>query len=297
MGKTDKKDKKNRKTDGGKTNDRPAAAAALAEPSAEAGAARKRLSREVYEAELARLQGDLVQLQRWIQTTGARIVVVFEGRDAAGKGGLIKALTDRVSPRIFRVVALPAPTDRERTQIYLQRFIAHFPAAGEITIFDRSWYNRAGVERVMGFCSDEQYERFLRVCPDWEHDFIESGLMLVKYWLEVDKEEQTRRFTSRINDPRKTWKLSPMDLESHRRWYDYSRARDAMLAATHTPKSPWHIIDGNDKRRARLNCIAHFLSLIPFERTKDETVKLPKRQEPDGYVEADTEHLKVTPRY
>jgi len=291
VGKKDKKDKKNRKADDSQ------AAAGTPEPSAATDGAHAPLSRAFYEAELARLQGDLVQLQRWIQNTGERIVVVFEGRDAAGKGGVIKALTDRVSPRVFRVVALPAPTDREKTQIYLQRFIAHFPAAGEITIFDRSWYNRAGVERVMGFCSDEQYERFLRVCPAWEHDFIESGLTLVKYWLEVGKEEQTRRFTSRINDPRKTWKLSPMDLESHRRWYDYSRARDAMLAATHTPKSPWHIIDGNDKRRARLNCIAHFLSLIPFEKTKDETVKLPKRQEPDGYVEADLEHLKVKSRY
>ena len=291
MGKKDKKDKKNRKADDSQ------AAAGTPEPSAATDAAQTPLSRSAYEAELARLQGDLVQLQRWIQNTGARIVVVFEGRDAAGKGGVIKALPARVSPRVFRVVALPAPTDREKTQIYLQRFIAHFPAAGEITIFDRSWYNRAGVERVMGFCSDEQYERFLRVCPAWEHDFIESGMTLVKYWLEVGKEEQTRRFTSRINDPRKTWKLSPMDLESHRRWYDYSRARDAMLAATHTPKSPWHVIDGNDKRRARLNCIAHFLSLIPFEKTKDETVKLPKRQESDGYVEADHEHLKVKSRY
>lgn len=255
------------------------------------------LSRVEYERELNRLQGELVQLQYWIKRTGKRVVVVFEGRDAAGKGGIIKRLVDRVSPRVFRVTALPSPTDREKTQIYFQRYIEHFPAAGEILIFDRSWYNRAGVERVMGFCTDEQYERFLYVCPRWEEEFVGSGIMLIKYWFDISKEEQTRRFNERMSDPRKTWKLSPMDLESHRRWYDYSRARDRMLAVTHTEHCPWHVVEGDDKRRARLNCISHFLSLFPYERTKPEKIELPKRQDADGYEEKDLSALKIATRF
>ena len=210
--------------------------------------------------------------------TGAKVVVIFEGRDAAGKGGVIKRITERVSPRVFRVVALPAPSERERSQIYFQRYFEHFPAGGEIVLFDRSWYNRLGVERVMGFCTDEEYERFLKVCPAWEIDIIEAGVTLIKYWFEVSKDEQTRRFCERINDPRKIWKLSGMDLESHRRWYDYSRARDAMFAATDTEKSPWYVVNGDDKRRARLNCISHFLSLIPYEKIDLKKVTLPPRQ-------------------
>jgi polyphosphate kinase 2 len=246
-----------------------------------------KMRRVEYEAALARLQAELVRLQYWIRDSGERIVVVFEGRDAAGKGGAIKRLTERVSPRTFRVVALPAPSERERSQIYLQRFIQHFPAAGEITIFDRSWYNRAGVEHVMGFCTQEEYERFLRSCPAWERDIIGSGIRMIKYWFDISKEEQTRRFTARINDPRKIWKLSPMDLKSHRHWYDYSRARDAMFAATHTPASPWHIVEADDKRRARLNCIAHFLDAVPYKKVEFNKVKLPKRQGAGGYKEPD----------
>jgi polyphosphate kinase len=242
-----------------------------------------KLKRKVYEKEIAKLHVELVKLQLWVKHTGPRIVVVFEGKDAAGKGGVIKRITERVSPRIFRVAALPAPSERERSQIYFQRYLQHFPAAGEVVLFDRSWYNRAGVERVMGFCTDEEYERFLKVCPAWERDFIDAGLTLVKYWFEIGQEEQTRRFSERISDPRKIWKLSPMDLESHRRWYDYARARDAMFAATDTPESPWYVVRADDKRRARLNCIAHFLSLIPYKEIPREEVILPPRQDADGY--------------
>jgi polyphosphate kinase len=242
-----------------------------------------KLKRKEYEKEIAKLHVELVKLQLWVKHTGPRIVVVFEGKDAAGKGGVIKRITERVSPRIFRVVALPAPSERERSQIYFQRYLQHFPAAGEVVLFDRSWYNRAGVERVMGFCTDEEYERFLKVCPAWERDFIDAGLTLVKYWFEIGQEEQTRRFSERISDPRKIWKLSPMDLESHRRWYDYARARDAMFAATDTPESPWYVVRADDKRRARLNCIAHFLSLIPYKEIPREEVILPPRQDADGY--------------
>jgi len=249
----------------------------------EPSAPKPRLKRKEYEEEISKFHAELVKVQFWVKHAGARIVVVFEGKDAAGKGGVIKRITERVSPRVFRVVALPAPTERERSQIYFQRYFRHFPAAGEIVIFDRSWYNRAGVERVMGFCTDEEYERFLKVCPAWERDIIDAGITLIKYWFEINQEEQTRRFSERINDPRKIWKLSPMDLESHRRWYDYARARDAMFAATDTPWSPWYVVNADDKRRARLNCIAHFLSLIPYQEIPREKVTLPPRQKAKGY--------------
>ena len=231
----------------------------------------------------------------WVQKKGLKVIVVFEGRDAAGKGGVIKRITERVSPRVFRVVALPAPTEREKSQLYLQRYIPHFPAAGEVIIFDRSWYNRAGVERVMGFCSETQIKRFLLLCPLWERVVVESGIILVKYWFEVSQEEQTRRFESRINDGRKIWKLSPMDLESHRRWYDFSRARDEMLLRTDTPFAPWYIVDADDKRRARLNCIAHLLSVIPYEEIKRDKVKLPDRQKAKGYKEPTNRSYKKVP--
>jgi polyphosphate kinase 2 len=244
-----------------------------------------KLKRKEYEEQIAWFHAELVKVQFWVKHTGARIIVLFEGRDAAGKGGVIKRITERVSPRVFRVVALPAPSERERSQIYFQRYFEHFPAAGEIVIFDRSWYNRAGVERVMGFCTDEEYDRFLKQTPAWERDIIDAGLTLIKYWFEVSQDEQTRRFSERMNDPRKIWKLSPMDLESHRRWYDYSRARDAMFAATDTPESPWYVVKADDKRRARLNCIAHFLSSILYKEIPREKVALPSRQKAKGYEE------------
>ncbi|SMG53152.1 polyphosphate kinase 2 [Paraburkholderia susongensis] len=260
-------------------------------------AAKPKLPRQEYEAKMAELHVELVKLQFWAKHAGARIIVIFEGRDAAGKGGVIRRITERVSPRVFRVVALPAPSERERTQIYFQRYFEHFPAAGEVVIFDRSWYNRAGVEKVMGFCTDDQYHRFLRLCPAWEKDIIDAGIVLIKYWFEVSKEEQTRRFSERMTDGRKTWKLSPMDLESHRRWYDYSRARDAMFEATDTKVSPWYVVEGNDKRRARLNCIAHFLSLIPYEETALPQVELPPRQRANGYKEPDYPYRRVQAKY
>jgi len=244
----------------------------------------QRLDSKSYNRELARLQGELVKLQFWVKHTGARIVVLFEGRDAAGKGGVIKRITERVSPRVFRLVALPAPSERERSQVYIQRYIPHLPAGGEVVIFDRSWYNRAGVERVMGFCSEAECQRFLEICPRVEHWLIDSGLQLIKYWFEVSMDEQTRRFEERIRDARKLWKLSPMDLESHRRWYDYSCARDAMFAATDTDFSPWYVVNADDKRRARLNCIAHLLSQISYEDVPMAKVRLPKRQKSRGYV-------------
>ena len=255
------------------------------DPGSEQNDAKPKLKRKEYEEQIAKLHAELVKLQFWIKQTGARIIVLFEGRDAAGKGGAIKRLTERVSHRVFREVALPAPSERERTQIYFQRYFQHFPAAGEVVIFDRSWYNRAGVERVMGFCTDEEYDRFLLVCPEWEKDIINAGVTLIKYWFEVGQEEQTRRFSARINDPRKIWKLSPMDLEAHRRWYDYSRARDAMFAATDIPESPWYVVKADNKRRARLNCISHFLSMIPYEAPPQQKVVLPPRQKPKGYQE------------
>ncbi len=250
-----------------------------------------------FEKELEKLQVELVKLQRWVVHKGLRVIIVFEGRDAAGKGGTIKRITERVSPRVFRVVALPAPTEREKTEMYIQRYMAHFPAAGEVIIFDRSWYNRAGVEHVMGFCTQEQYEDFLQKTPLAEHLIIQNGIILIKYWLEVSEEEQDRRFKSRINDGRKIWKLSPMDVESHRRWYDYSRARDAMFEATDTEESPWYVINSNDKKRARLNCIAHLLSLIPYKDLPVEEVKLGKRQSPNGYKEPERAYHMVPEVY
>ena len=233
--------------------------------------------------ELQRLQAELVQIQEWVKASGAKIVVIFEGRDAAGKGGVIKRITERVSPRVFRVVALPAPTEREKTQWYGQRYIAHLPAAGEVVIFDRSWYNRAGVERVMGFCTEQEVERFLNTVPAFEENFAAAGIQLIKYWLTVDHDIQRKRFQDRIDDPRKHWKLSPMDLESPRRWYDYSRARDAMFEATDTPAAPWHIVRSDDKRRARLNCMNHLIDAIPYEPVPHEAPVLPARNEDDAY--------------
>jgi polyphosphate kinase len=243
------------------------------------------MSRKEFERKLKPLHVELVKLQLWAQQTGMRAVVIFEGRDAAGKGGAIKAITDRVSPRVFRITALPAPSEREKTQMYIQRYMAHLPAAGEIILFDRSWYNRAGVEHVMGFCSDEEYETFLRGCPIVERSIVQNGIILIKYWFEVGQAQQAERFEERIKDGRKIWKLSGMDLESYRRWYDFSRARDAMFAATDTEFAPWYVINADDARRARLNCITHLLSKLPYQELPRETVKLAKRQSPDGYVE------------
>ena len=245
--------------------------------------AHPKLKRKVYERELRALQVQLCHLQDWVRQTGARIIVVFEGRDAAGKGGTIKALTERVSPRVFRVTALPAPSDRQKTQMFIQRYIEHFPAAGEIVIFDRSWYNRAGVEHVMGFCSDADHRRFLELCPRIERFIVGGGTQLIKFWLEVGRKEQKRRFLARIDDPLRQWKLSPMDLESYSRWYDYSLARDAMLAATDIDEAPWYIVRSDDKRRARLNCIAHLLHLIPYRTVEREAVTLPKRVKDNAY--------------
>ena len=243
----------------------------------------KGLKRKKYEKELRRLQAELCKLQDWVKYKGLRVMIVFEGRDAAGKGGTIRAITERVSPRVFRLAALPAPSDREKSQMYMQRYMAHFPSAGEIVIFDRSWYNRAGVERVMGFCTDEQYKAFLKLCPTAEKYIVDAGILLIKYWLEVGKKEQHRRFEARLKDPLRQWKLSPMDLESFRRWYDYSRARDKMLEATDTKYAPWHLIRSDDKRRARLNCISHLLGLIPYKKAPREKIKLPKRSEKGSY--------------
>jgi polyphosphate kinase 2 len=236
-----------------------------------------KLSKKEYESEMKRLQGELVKLQYWVKEKGLRVVLVFEGRDAAGKGGVIKRITERVSPREFRVVALPAPSERQKSQLYIQRYLEHFPAAGEVVIFDRSWYNRAGVEHVMGFCSDDEYKDFMRDTPEFEEYIIERGVILIKYWFVVGMEEQARRFQSRIHDPRKVWKLSPMDVESYTRWYEYSKARDKMLAATDTDHAPWHIVRSDDKKRARLNCITHFLSQFPYEELPRQKVDLGKR--------------------
>ena len=236
-----------------------------------------------YEKQLRKLQVELCHLQRWVKEKGLRVIIVFEGRDGAGKGGTIRALTERLSPRIFRVIALPAPSDREKSQMYLQRYIQRFPARGEVVIFDRSWYNRAGVEYVMGFCSPEQHKRFLELCPQIEQFLIEGGTILIKLWLEVGNDEQERRFQARIEDPVRQWKLSPMDLPSRERWYDYSRARDVMLKKTDTKIAPWYIVRSDDKRRARLNCISHFLRLIPYEEVPHDKVKLPKRLTKDAY--------------
>ena len=247
-----------------------------------------KLNRKKYEKELVKLQARLCVLQEWVKAKGAKIIVVFEGRDAAGKGGLIKAISERVSPRVFRVVALPAPSDREKSQMYLQRYIPHFPAAGEIVIFDRSWYNRAGVERVMGFCTKDEYERFLEICPTFERHLVDNGMQLIKFWLEVGDKEQRKRFEARISDPMRQWKLSPMDLPSRAKWYDYSRARDAMLKATDTRDAPWHIVRSDDKRRARLNAIAHLLKLIPHKKIKRSKIKLPSRSMKHAYNDEKT---------
>jgi polyphosphate kinase 2 len=254
------------------------------------GDAQSKIDKKDYEAEIFKLQVELVKLQEWVKATNARIVVIFEGRDAAGKGGIIKRIIEGVSPRIFRVVALPAPTERQKLQLHAQRYIEHLPSGGEIVIFDRSWYNRAGVEYVMGFCTKEEHRQFLRDCPAFEAFLVSQGIILLKYWLEVSEKEQHKRFLARIEDPSKRWKLSPMDLESHRRWYDYSRARDAMLAATDTPASPWYIVPSDDKKRARLNCIAHILSSIPYEEIPYTPPKLGARQHPKGYVEPNQVH-------
>jgi polyphosphate kinase 2 len=254
-----------------------------------------KLKNKEFESQLAKLQAELVKVQLWVQEKGLRVIVVFEGRDAAGKGGVIKRITERVSPRVFRLVALPAPTDREKSQMYIQRYISHFPAAGEVVIFDRSWYNRAGVERVMGFCTQQEVSRFLELCPAWERAIVESGIILIKYWFEVSQQEQTKRFRSRINDGRKIWKLSPMDLESHRRWYDFSRARDEMLVATDTSYAPWYIVNADDKKRARLNCISHLLSVIPYKAVQRDNVKLPDRQKAHGYSEPKNRRYNVVP--
>ena len=242
-----------------------------------------RMKRKVYEKELRKLQVELCHLQQWVKAKNLRAIILFEGRDTAGKGGTIKAITERVSPRVFRVVALPAPSDRDKSQMFFQRYMQHFPAAGEIVIFDRSWYNRAGVERVMGFCTKEETKRFLNVVPQVEKAVIDSGVILFKYWLEVSPEEQTRRLEDRIHDKRKVWKLSPMDLLSYGRWHDYSRARDEMFKATDTKFAPWHVVPSDDKRRARINLITHLLSQIPYKRAPRSKIKLPKRQKDKGY--------------
>jgi len=244
---------------------------------------KEKLDRKTHDKEIKKLQTELVKLQEWVKHEGLRVVVIFEGRDAAGKGGVIKRITERVSPRVFRVVALPAPSDREKTQFYYQRYLTHLPAAGEVVLFDRSWYNRAGVERVMGFCTDKEYGEFIRTCSGWERALVDSGIILIKYWLTVDNEGQEERFKERIEDPRKHWKLSPMDVEARRKWYDYGRARDAMFEATDTSWAPWYVVDSNDQRRGRLNCITHLLSLIPYKDLPYEPVELPPRSEKGAY--------------
>src|SRR5580692_5032330 len=256
-------------------------------PEGHAEGAPGKMKTKEYEEHMRSLHAELVAMQEWGKKSGAKICIVFEGRDTAGKGGTIKRITERVSPRVFRVVALPTPTEREKTQMYIQRYIQHFPAAGEVVIFDRSWYNRAGVEPVMGFCTPEDTERFLELAPAVEKAMADSGILLLKYWLEVSPDEQTRRLTSRIDDPRKIWKLSALDLKSYSRWYDYSRARDAMFAATDTAWAPWYIADADDKKRARLNIISHLLSQVPYKPLAHRDITLPKRQKARGYVEPD----------
>ena len=244
---------------------------------------REPLSRREYDKELKKLHVELVKLQEWVKHKGLKICIVFEGRDGAGKGGTIKAITERVSPRVFRVIALPAPTEREKSQMYVQRYLPHFPAAGEVVIFDRSWYNRAGVERVMGFCTDEQYEHFLRLTPSFERELVTNGIILLKYFLDVSQDEQRRRFQARIEDPLKHWKLSPMDVESVRRWWDYTKAYQAMIAATDSPAAPWFVVPADDKRRARLNLIRHMLDQIPYREIEPDLPKIPKAQsQPKG---------------
>jgi polyphosphate kinase 2 len=279
MAKKKKKDERDR-------DDAESRASSSAAGEAAAGPPPK-MKRKEYERQMRILHGELVAMQEWVKDSGAKVCIVFEGRDTAGKGGTIKRITERVSPRVFRVVALPTPTEREKSQMYIQRYLPHFPAAGEVVIFDRSWYNRAGVEPVMGFCTPQETERFLALTPAVEKAMAEDGILLLKYWLEVSPGEQTRRLDSRINDPRKIWKLSPMDLKSYSRWYDYSRARDAMFAATDTAWAPWYIADADDKRRARLNIISHLLSQVPYKPLAHQDIKLPKRQPRGGYRQPD----------
>ena len=271
MAKKKSKDKKKKS----KAANKPVEVAAAAKP--------KKLSTKEYEAELYKLHAELVKLQLWVRQKGIRAVVVFEGCDAAGKGGVIKRITERVSPRVFRVVALPAPSEREKTQMYMQRYVQHFPAAGEVVLFDRSWYNRAGVERVMNFCTKEEYERFLHYTPEFERAMIDAGIVLIKYWFDVSMDVQEARFRARVEDPRKVWKLSPMDVESYDRWYDYSRARDDMIAATNTDYAPWHIVRADSKKRARLNCISHLLSQIPYKDLPRDKVVFGKRSTKGAY--------------
>jgi polyphosphate kinase 2 len=276
------------KETGGEAGPGPAQPRAAAGPRAEAAAGpAPKMKRKEYEQEMEILHGELVAMQEWVKASGAKICVVFEGRDTAGKGGTIKRITERVSPRVFRVVALSAPTEREKSQMYVQRYISYFPAAGEVVIFDRSWYNRAGVERVMGFCTPGDTDRFLELVPLWEKAMVDSGILLLKYWLEVSPEEQTRRLQSRIDDPRKIWKLSDMDLKSYSRWYDYSRARDAMFAASDTAWAPWYVAHTDDKKRGRLNIISHLLSQVPYKPLAEREIILPRRQRPGGYLEPD----------
>ena len=289
-----KKDKKQKK---GHADAQAAAPVAAQESAPDASADKPKMSRKEFDKELEKLQVELVKLQEWVKVSGAKVCVLFEGRDAAGKGGIIKCITERTSPRVFRVVALPSPTEREKSQMYFQRYMPHLPAGGEVVLFDRSWYNRAGVERVMGFATEEQVESFLKNAPFVERSIIDSGIILVKYWLEETMADQTERFEERINDYRKIWKLSRMDLESHRRWYDYSRARDAMFAATDTPESPWYVVDSHDQKRGRLNCITHLLSLIPYHEVPHEKVKLPKRQPKGDYVEPDYPFRRIPEKY
>ncbi len=257
----------------------------------------EKMKNKEYEREMFKLQTELVKLQEWAKATGARVVIIFEGRDAAGKGGIIKRIVERTSPRVFRAVALPAPTERQKSQMYIQRYVEHMPSGGEIIIFDRSWYNRAGVEHVMGFCTKEQYTKFLKQCPSFEMALVSDGIILLKYWMEVSEKVQHERFLARIKDTSKRWKLSPMDLESHRRWYDYSRARDAMLAATDIPQAPWYIVHSDDKKRARLNCMADILSRIPYEEIPYKPPQLPPRQKSHGYEEPKLQHQQVAQRY
>jgi polyphosphate kinase 2 len=272
-------------------------AVATAAGSVDAAEPKPKMSNKEFEKEMEKLQVELVKMQEWVKASGAKVCVLFEGRDTAGKGGVIKRITERVSPRVFRVVALSAPTEREKSQMYFQRYMPYLPAAGEVTIFDRSWYNRAGVERVMGFATPEQVDYFLKYAPAVERAITNSGVILIKYWLEVSMENQDLRLRARDQDARKIWKLTPMDMKSYSRWYDYSRARDAMFAATDTPENPWYVVDANDKRRARLNCITHLLSQVPYEEVPREPVKFPKRQAKGDYVEPDYPYRMVPAVY
>jgi polyphosphate kinase len=294
-----KKEKKRNKDDAkaGTRSDNGKVTVVAEAKSDTAGEPRPKMSAKEFEKEMEKLQVELVKMQEWVKATGAKVCVVFEGRDTAGKGGVIKRISERVSPRVFRVVALPAPTEREKSQMYFQRYMPHLPAAGEVVIFDRSWYNRAGVERVMGFTAPELVEKFLSQVPLVEKAIIDSGIILIKYWLEVSMEVQDERLRARDQDPRKIWKLTPMDIKSYTRWYDYSRARDAMFAATDTPDSPWYVVDANEKRRARLNCISHLLSLVPYEEVPREPVKFPRRQAKGNYKEPDYTYHRVPERY